>query len=153
MATDENGHTFEVPLTVRFHEADRAGVAFFGRAFEYIHTAQEEVLAAAGCPIRANFDAGWGLPIAHAEADYRRPLVLGDKLVVAVSVHAVGTSSITFDFQIRGAGDPRDVRVTARLVQVCVSTLGDRDGGFLKRELPAELLAGLRRLRLLDHLG
>ena len=95
---EPGGHrtTFAVPLTVRFVEADRAGIAFFGRAFEYAHAALEELLLAAGCPIRETFDRrGWGLPIVHAEADYRRPLVLGDRLVVEVGVHRVVSSSIS----------------------------------------------------------
>ena len=34
-------------LVVRFHEIDRAGIAYFTRAYEYCHAAFEEMLVAA----------------------------------------------------------------------------------------------------------
>ena len=38
---------FEYGLTARFHEVDRVGIVFFGRAYEYAHICFEEVLTAA----------------------------------------------------------------------------------------------------------
>ncbi len=150
--------TYDVELTVRFFEADRAGVAFFGRIFEYAHAAEEELLATCGCDIRTNFDErGWGLPIRHAESDYRRRLKLGEHLCVAVSVHQLGSSSITFQFDIYGQGDREAAgkeatsRITVHLTQVCVA-LDGASGNFTTRPLPPELLDGLRRLGMLAHL-
>ena len=38
--------SFEHRLIVRFYEVDRAGIAFFGRIFEYCHAAYEGLLVA-----------------------------------------------------------------------------------------------------------
>ncbi len=35
---------FEHRLTARFYEIDRAGIVFYGRVYEYVHAALEELL-------------------------------------------------------------------------------------------------------------
>jgi YbgC/YbaW family acyl-CoA thioester hydrolase len=110
---------FEHRLTVRFHQVDRAGIAFFGRLFEYCHDAFEELLSAAGLDglLQAR---RVGLPLVHAEADFAAPLRMGDKLVVAVTVERLGRSSVTFGFALRGDGEDA-VRARLRHVHAAVS--------------------------------
>lgn len=136
---------FEHTVTVRFHEVDRAGIVFFGRAFEYCHIAFEELLTAALGHVAAGLErGGWGMPLVHAEADYRRPMRMGDRLAIALAVERVGRRSIAFAYAIRGPDG--DLRATARLVHAFV----DLDG-FRPRDVPAELLQGLSRLGLWPH--
>ena len=112
--------SFEHRLTVRFFEVDRAGIAFFGRVFEYCHAAYEALLMDLGYPLSEVFDnEGWGMPLVHAEADFQRPMRMGEELAIQVAVGRLGKTSVTFDFTVRGAADGH-VRATARHVHACV---------------------------------
>lgn len=135
---------FEHHFTVRFFEVDRAGIAFFGRAFEYAHTAFEEMLAAADHPLTCVFDeGGWGMPLVHVEADFKRPMRMGDTLRVLSYIERVGRTSIAFEHHICGAGDD-DLRAIVQLTHVIVDL-----EGFRKRAVPEELLSALTSLGLI----
>ena len=136
---------FEHPFTARFHEVDRVGITFFGRAFEYAHVCLEELLTAGfGRVDRVFTELGVALPIVHAEADYSAPIRHGDRLVARVTVAAVGGRSVTFRYALCGREDPDDLRVVVRLVHACV-----RLSDFAPAELPAALFDGLRPLGVL----
>lgn len=99
---------------VRFSEVDAAGVVFFSRFFELCHHAWEEVLAAALGPrwFDAMAGSGWGLPLIHAEADFRRPARLGDRLTVRIAGVALdGSGRLRVRFAIEGADDLRHASV------------------------------------------
>ena len=133
-------------VTVRFHHVDRAGIAFFGRAFEYCHDVFEEMLRAGDEPLEGIFERrGWGMPLVHAEADFTRPMCMGDRLRIVVTADRVGTNSITFGYQIFGAEDGV-LRAKASLVHAFVSVKG-----FKKISLPDELTAALRRVGVLEE--
>lgn len=135
---------FEHHLTARFYEIDRAGIVFFGRFYEYAHTALEELLAAMfGRPESIFVDLGFGMPLVHTEADYFSPTRMGDKLVIAVEVEKVGSKSVSFRFTIDGvAGDPRCI---VRLVHCFVNL-----ETFESIPMPPEFADGLRRLKLIS---
>ena len=81
--------SFEHTLTARFFEIDRAGIVFFGRFFEYCHATFEEMLLAALPDWNGAFDhSGWGMPLVHAEADFSRPVRMGDRLRIAMDAGA-----------------------------------------------------------------
>ena len=56
------------------------------------------------------------LPIVHAESDYKTPVHVGDKIVIAIKVGHIGTSSFSFEYTLkRGAtlvGTAKTVLVT-----------------------------------------
>lgn len=107
-------------LTVRFNEVDRAGIAFFGRVFEYCHEAFEELLVAGGSSLAAVFDEeGWGMPLVHADADYSKPLRLSERIAVSVEVERLGRTSLTLAFEVRGATEA-DLRARVRHVHAFV---------------------------------
>ena len=131
---------FEHEVTVRFHEVDRAGIVFFGRVFEYCHTAFEEFLAAAADGLASVFDQeGWGMPLVHAEADYQRPMKMGDRIKVELRVDRLGSTSITFGFTLVGADGTQ--RANAQLVHAFVDL--ER---FQKRSVPETITRALEKL-------
>ncbi len=145
MAGQAHRGRFEHSATVRFHEVDRAGIAFFGRAFEYCHAAFEELLAATG--LDHVLDGGaWRLPLVGAEADFRRPMRMGDRLRVELEVAGLDERSVTFRFTLRG--EDGDVRATVRHVHAAV----DADS-YEPITLPRELAEGLARLSLIEDEG
>jgi YbgC/YbaW family acyl-CoA thioester hydrolase len=133
---------FEHDLTVRFHEVDRAGIVFFGRIFEYCHVGFEEVLSA--MEMTSVFqEENWGMPLVHAEADFKRPMRMGDKITVSLAVEKVGKGSVTFGFEVLGAED-RTVRAVAQQVHAFVALDTMRPASF-----PDSLRTGLRDLGLI----
>lgn len=135
---------FSLVRRVRFHEIDRAGIAYFARAFQYCHEAFEEMLAQAlGIDLERFFrESDWMLPLVHAESDYQAPILLGQDLRVELRVERVGASSVTFAYRIVGVADEVE-RARVRLIHACISR-----EGFQKRALPETLIAGFKALGL-----
>ena len=103
----------------RFHEVDRAGIIFFGRVFEYAHIAFEEVLFT----VFGDWDQLFhthsvGLPLVHAESDFRKPMRQGDDLTVQTRVIRVGKGSLTFRHDIVDEGG--QVRAVVRLTHAAI---------------------------------
>ena len=88
--------------TVRLSHTDAAGVIFFPRLLEMAHEGWEDYLDEAGFPLSQGI-AGPGplFPIVHCEADYLRPMRLGDTFRHELSVERVGTSSCTLRHSFR----------------------------------------------------
>ncbi len=41
------------------------------------------------------------LPIVHAESDYKAPLFVGDKIVIAIKVGHIGKTSFSFEYTLK----------------------------------------------------
>jgi YbgC/YbaW family acyl-CoA thioester hydrolase len=127
--------SFRATLPVRFQDVDAGGVLFFGRIFDYCHQAYEEFIATSGVD-RARYFAGgdYLVPIAHAEADYAKPIRHGEQVLVSIDVTRIGRASFRLRYRVTGAGD--DLRVEAETVHA-----------FVKRETmkPIPIPDALRR--------
>ena len=99
--------SFVARITVRFGDADPAGLVYYPVIFHYFHVAMEEFFAArAGVSYaRLMAEERLGLPTVKVEAEFFAPLLYGDEAEVEVSVARVGTTSVTFDYVARRAGD------------------------------------------------
>ena len=133
---------------VHFHEIDRAGIVYFARIFEYCHRVYEELLEEVIGPLEEFFRTkDWGLPLVHAEADYSRPLRIGDRVRVRLEVERVGEKSITFAYTLTCAASG-EARARVKLVHAFVAIGGESD--FAPRSVHPAYLAGLRRLGLIE---
>lgn len=128
---------FEHTVRIRFYQADPAAVLFYGRIFELVQETFEELLRATGLDVD-----GWlnlrtfATPIVHAEADYRRPIQVGEAVTVHAVIEHIGTSSLAMAYTV--LGPQGDLRATARVVHVFV------DGrSFTKTAIPDEVRARL----------
>lgn len=130
-------YTFET--TVRLHDTDAAGVIFFARQLTLAHSAFEHFLESVGLGLGPMLEhADYRIPIVHAEADYKAPIRVGDRLRIHITAGRIGSTSFTLDYRLT---NQRGVEVgRARTVQVSV----DRER-WTKRELPAELRAALEK--------
>ena len=110
-------HTTSFP--VRFQDVDAGGVLFFGRIYDYCHQAYEEFWGAEGVD-PAHFFAGadYLVPIAHSEADYRRPIRHGERIQIRIDVTRVGRASFTLRYHVTGPDG--DLRVEASTVHAFV---------------------------------
>jgi len=112
--------SFRLPIQVRFQDVDAAGVLFFGRIFDYLHMAYEELVVSSGVD-RARYFGGdeYIVPIAHAESDYRSPIRYGERIEVSIEVARVGRAS--FELRYRVLGPDGGLRVEAATVHAFVN--------------------------------
>jgi YbgC/YbaW family acyl-CoA thioester hydrolase len=95
---------YAAPCVVRFQDIDAAGVAFFAWIFEYFHDAYVGLLASRGLPLHeALAQRRWAAPLAHAEADFSRPLRFGGDYTIEITAVQLGETSMTVSYVIRGA--------------------------------------------------
>lgn len=88
---------FTYEWKVRFGDIDQAGLIYYPTLFEAVFDGVDALLEEIGRPL---YDLvakdRIGLPIVHAEADYRSPIRHGDEVTFTYSV-AIGESSISFE--------------------------------------------------------
>jgi YbgC/YbaW family acyl-CoA thioester hydrolase len=128
---------FSAPCTVRFQDIDAAGIAFYGRVFDYFHDAYVAHLASRGLPLhRILEERAWIMPLVHAEADYKQPLRFGGVYRAELRVETIGRSSYTLHHRI--VSDEGGLHAEGKTVHVCIDPSSGRP-----RELPGELRAAL----------
>ncbi len=92
---------FTSTYTIRFHDTDAAGVIYFASLLRLAHTVYEEFLEAAGLDIRrAMADNEYHIPVVHCDADYFRPIRLGDVLSVRLQLTRLGHTSFTVEYRM-----------------------------------------------------
>ncbi len=92
--------SIEYRFFIRLHDTDAAGLLFFGHLFRHAHDAFESFMAEIGFPLDRMIQEGQALlPLAHAEADYRRPLRHGDQVRVLVRVLEIRRRSFAIGYR------------------------------------------------------
>ncbi len=91
---------------VRMHDTDAAGILYFPRQFRFVHDALEDFAASEGLLFGNLFLKGeFVFVVVHAEADYLKPLMIGDKLEVHLEIERIGESSFTVAYGIYRNGN------------------------------------------------
>lgn len=112
---------FTYSRTIHFSDTDAAGVVFFANTLAICHEAYEESLGAAGLELHAFFSAqSLIVPIGKAEAEYLRPLAVGDKVQVAVAPARLTENSYEVRFEITKAGPVAKLAARIRTEHVCL---------------------------------
>jgi 1,4-dihydroxy-2-naphthoyl-CoA hydrolase len=113
---------FSYTRTIRLADTDAAGVVFFARTLAICHEAYEEAIAAAGIDLRNLLGAADVIvPIAKSEAEYLRPLRVGDKVRISVAHEALSANAFAIRFEIVKLGPPEKVAARVRTEHVCTS--------------------------------
>lgn len=98
--------TFSSSVTVRFYDADVAGITFHGTIFRLAHDSFEEFLSTIGKTWDEWFrHPQYACPIRKAEAEYFKPLYPGKKYRVEICVSQLGSSSFTMKHQFINEAD------------------------------------------------
>ena len=133
---------FRYERPVRFADVDAARIVFFARYLEYCHDALEALFGQLpGGYAALTMERDVGIPSVHVEVDYRAPLAYGDVAVIAVSVEALGTKSVTFRHELSRLRDGvacatvRQVVVTARLREFASVPIPDDVRALLAQHL------------------
>jgi 1,4-dihydroxy-2-naphthoyl-CoA hydrolase len=122
---------FTTNIKVYFYDADPAGIIFYASLFKYVHAAYEDLMRSLHTERDYFFDKEYILPIIHAEADYVKPIKVGDELHIDVVVSSLRDSSFELTYKFYKSND--QFTAIAKTVHVCV--LKDE---FKKISLPKE---------------
>ncbi len=132
---------FTYETTLRLRDTDAAGVLYFANIYNYAHEAIEAFLDSAGMNVGTILRSpSYALPVVHAEADYRRPILPGDRMRIQVQLERMGDTSFTFLYRMTNIEGEETAQV--RIVHVVV----DRQSGKSK-PVPSELSAVLQQLQ------
>jgi len=93
---------------IRFAHCDPAGIAYYPRCFELCDGAVEDWCEAFLVSRRIlHLEMGLALPTVDMAATFKAPCRLGDELDIALTVHALGRTSIQLSTDASCAGEPR----------------------------------------------
>ncbi len=123
--------------TIHFPDTDAAGVVFFARFYSICHEAYEEALSASGMELHTFFsDSGTMIPVARIQAEYKRPLMCGDKILVQVLPERLSENSFAVNYEITKPSNAGKLVAKLRTEHVCINS-GTRE----RQALPAPLSA------------
>ena len=94
-------HAFVFRCEISFQQIDAAGIIFYPRVLEMFHGAYAAFLAAAGAHLRdVMLKDTWIAPVRHAEADYFKPLRLGDVIHVEIAHVHLSETETTLGYRV-----------------------------------------------------
>lgn len=126
--------TFTYTRTIRFQDTDAAGVVYFASVLSICHEAYEESLAASGVNIQAFFSrSSVAIPIVHASADFFRPMLCGDKILIDLTPKYMGNDYFEVTYKMVDAGD-REI-ATVLTEHVCIDPETKK-----RQQLPNEIV-------------
>ncbi len=109
-------HTHET--VIRLEHVDAAGLLYFARIFPIAHQCYEEFLQL-HMPIDSIIDSSdFLVPIVHAQADYKKPIRLTDKLTIEMTVEKEGTTSFQLNYNF--LDDANSIAVNVQTTHVVI---------------------------------
>jgi 1,4-dihydroxy-2-naphthoyl-CoA hydrolase len=104
----------QLQRSVRFGDTDAAGVMHFHQLLRWCHEAYEESLERFGLPAASVFPRPeWAgespdvaLPIIYCQAEFRRPLLTGDQLLINLRPEALGPEGFEVRYSFERQGLP-----------------------------------------------
>ena len=123
--------SIELKKTVRWADADPAGIIYYPRIFDYVGECEWELLHSLGFSWEELKDT-YLLPRVHVECNYKKILKLGAAFTIRLRLKALGRTSITYAFEVLLDDAPEEAAVYGSVTSVLV-----RDGRAA--EIPAAL--------------
>jgi len=109
-------HTIKITL----QDTDAAGILFFANQFKMVHLAYEMLLLDMEYPISKILnESDIILPIVHAEATFKAPVLLDDFITIFISMEKI--SSSTFSLLYKLVNQKAEAVGSAKTVHVAVS--------------------------------
>lgn len=110
---------FETKVTIRFEDADPAGIVFYPRAIALAHGVIEDLIRKTELGWHGWFEnQGLAAPVRHAEADFLAPMRAGETLRARAWVAKLGETSGTFTVEF--FGNDGETRARIRTVHVLI---------------------------------
>ena len=112
---------FEYHRTIHFQDTDAAGVVYFARLLSICHEAYEDALQKSGIDLRLFFGRSEiAVPITHTAADFHRPLMCGDIIIVQLTPAQLAPESFEIQYKVLQASGKLAVIATTR--HICITT-------------------------------
>ena len=86
-------------MEVAFGDTDASGWMHFPNVFRYFEEAEHAFLRSLGILVFDRAQGGW--PRVKVNCDFKKPLLTADKIEVLLEIGRVGSSSITWNFEVR----------------------------------------------------
>jgi len=86
---------------IAFGDTDASGWMHFPNIFRYFEEAEHAFLKSRGVLVFDRAQGGW--PRVKVSCDFKHPLLTGDLIEVLLDISHLGTSSVTWDFEILNA--------------------------------------------------
>lgn len=103
---------YKEKIRIKFSQADSAGILFFARYFQICHDVMENFVCRNDMKWSDWYQSPeYGVPFRHAEADFFRPLELGNEYEVSVVIDEIKESSVVIGFDFL-RGEERCARIT-----------------------------------------
>jgi acyl-CoA thioester hydrolase len=127
---------FHFPKRVRYAEIDAQAVLFNSRYLEYFDLGITEYWRAVGMYDLAGVAGGPEFHVAKAIVEYKAPILIDEMIDICVRCSRIGTTSMTFLFELHGSGSSEDLRATGEEVSVHVAEVRGRPA-----PVPADIVA------------
>ena len=96
---------FRTTRLVEFHDTDMAGIMHFSAFFQYMESAEHELLRSLGLSVHSTIGGETlSFPRVAASCDYQSPARCEDLLDIAITVRRLGNKSIDYAFAMTIAG-------------------------------------------------
>lgn len=126
---------------VEFRDTDMAGIMHFASFFDYMESAEHEMIRSLGFSVHTTFrEEAIGFPRVSASCDYVSPAQCEQILDIAVHVAKIGNKSVTYDFFIR-----HQDRLVAKGHMTCVCCLIQPGAKPVSIKLPEDIAEKLSR--------
>lgn len=127
---------YQATRRVEFRDTDAAGIVHFSAFFPMMESVEHEFLRSIDVPVMPPHDAEIRLtwPRISVGCDFHGPAWFEDQLSIDVFVDKVGTSSVTYRFEM-ACGDRRIA--TGRITAVCCDL--QSGGKLIKTAVPDDL--------------
>jgi acyl-CoA thioester hydrolase len=116
---------FSFPKRVRYAEIDAQAIVFNSRYLEYFDLAITEYWRSVGMYENAGVTQGPEFHVARALVEYKASIKIDEMIDICVRCARIGTSSMTFLFEIHGGGAD-DLRASGEEISVHVGHAGGR---------------------------
>jgi acyl-CoA thioester hydrolase len=122
---------FEHRERIRWSDCDPMGIIWYGAYLRLFEAAEFELLRSCGLPFDVlRLERGVWLPRRAFSAEFHSPAQMDEEVAVAAWVAHIGTTSLTWRFEVYRASD-RAHRASAKLIVVSV----EKDA-MIKRPIP-----------------
>jgi acyl-CoA thioester hydrolase len=116
---------FAYTKRVRYAEIDAQAVLFNSRYLEYFDLGITEYWRSVGMYDTAGMTGGPEFHVAKAVVEYKAPILLDEQVDICIRCARIGSSSMTFLFELHGAGKD-DLRATGEEISVHVAEVRGR---------------------------
>jgi acyl-CoA thioester hydrolase len=117
-----------LPVRIYYEDTDAGGVVYYANYLKYLERGRTEFIRALGVEQRELArDTGLAFAVRSLSAEYLKPAVLDDELVVTTTVETLGRAQVTFAQSIaRTRGEVPETLLTAKVRVACLDLAAGR---------------------------